>query len=101
MVSTFKENPNGGFYCSECRMSFGEPYASCPYCNSLITNFEDLIVRANLPTNPPAYETLSSPSGVSRGQRAKTLCIDDFFYSDDLKTALKEYMEAQNERNLS
>ena len=24
MITTFKERPSGGFYCAECRMSFGE-----------------------------------------------------------------------------
>ena len=94
MISTFKEAPNGTYYCSNCRMRFERPQASCSYCNALVTNYEELMARPTINTDSPVYETLPSPSGVSRGQRASTnLLIDDFFYSDDLKTALKEYME--------
>ena len=36
MVSTLKERPNGGVYCSECRMSTTDPVAYCPYCGRKI-----------------------------------------------------------------
>lgn len=45
MVSTLKENPNGGFYCSECRMSTSEPVTTCPFCGSIITNWEDIMIK--------------------------------------------------------
>lgn len=45
MVSTLKENPNGGFYCSECRMSTSDPVEICPFCGSVISNWMDIIVK--------------------------------------------------------
>ena len=42
MVSTLKEKPNGGFYCSECRMKQGkilEPY--CFFCGLTFSNYEE------------------------------------------------------------
>ena len=45
MVSTLKENPNGGFYCSECRMSTSEPVETCPFCGSVISNWMDIIIE--------------------------------------------------------
>lgn len=45
MVSTLKENPSGGFYCSECRMSTAEPVETCPFCGSIISNWEDIIIQ--------------------------------------------------------
>lgn len=44
MTTTFKEGANG-FYCAECRMSFAEPQATCPYCGSIVTNYEDIMTR--------------------------------------------------------
>ena len=43
MVSTLKENPSGGFYCSECRMSTAEPVEVCPFCGSIISNYSSII----------------------------------------------------------
>ena len=45
MVSTLKEKPNGGFYCSECRMSTAEPVEICPFCGSIISNWMDIIIE--------------------------------------------------------
>lgn len=45
MVSKLKENPNGGFYCSECRMSTAEPVETCPFCGSIISNWIDIMVK--------------------------------------------------------
>ena len=47
MVSIFKENSDGSFYCAECRMSFGEPHSYCPYCGSIVSNYETLVSSAN------------------------------------------------------
>ena len=44
MISTLKENPNGGFYCSECRMSTSEPVEVCPFCGSIISNYEQIFI---------------------------------------------------------
>ena len=41
MTTTFKEGANG-FYCAECRMSFAEPQAICPYCGSIVSNWIEL-----------------------------------------------------------
>ena len=49
MITTFKERPSGGFYCSECRMSFGELHTTCPYCGSFVGNYEELLVRQEPP----------------------------------------------------
>ena len=43
MVSTLKENPSGGFYCSECRMSTAEPVEVCPFCGSICSNYESIV----------------------------------------------------------
>lgn len=48
MITTFKEGTNG-FYCAECRMSFAEPQATCPYCGSIVTNYEELVTQKELP----------------------------------------------------
>ena len=48
MTTTFKEGTNG-FYCAECRMSFGEPQATCPYCGSIVSNYEELVIRQEPP----------------------------------------------------
>lgn len=58
MISNFKEKPDGGYYCSECRMSFGELQATCPYCGSIVANYEDI--------------------AVIRGQRAKMTMFEDW-----------------------
>lgn len=44
MISTLKENLNGGFYCSECRMSTSDPVEVCPFCGSIISNYEKIII---------------------------------------------------------
>ena len=80
MTTTFKEGTNG-FYCAECRMSFSEPQATCPYCGSIVSNYEDIIVR---------------------GQRAQLDIIDDAIDEETYKkiqTFLKE-RELQNESNI-
>ena len=63
MVSKLKEKPTGGFYCAECRMSVPEPVDTCPFCGSIITNWEELAREcSDLPLeNPnlggPKYES--------------------------------------------
>lgn len=81
MTTTFKEGTNG-FYCAECRMSFAEPLEVCPYCGSIVSNYEEIIVR---------------------GSRAKLDIVDDAIDEKTYKkiqTYLKE-REFQNESNVS
>jgi hypothetical protein len=49
MISTLKENPNGGFYCSECRMNTSKPVEICPFCGSIISNYEEIFIDNNPP----------------------------------------------------
>lgn len=44
MTTIFKEK-NNGFYCAECRMSFAEPQSICPYCGSIVSNYEELLIE--------------------------------------------------------
>lgn len=48
MTTTFKEGMHG-FYCAGCRMSFAEPQATCPYCGSIVSNYEELMINQNPP----------------------------------------------------
>ena len=48
MTTTFKEGTHG-FYCAECRMSFAEPQATCPYCGSIVSNYEELVTKQEPP----------------------------------------------------
>jgi len=52
MISSFKERPLGGFYCNECKMVFGEISEVCPFCGSIVSNYEELLTRANPDTTP-------------------------------------------------
>jgi len=49
MVSTLKEKPSGGFYCAECRMSVAEPVETCPFCGSVISNYEAILEENHAP----------------------------------------------------
>lgn len=62
MTTTFKEDTNG-FYCAECRMSFDEPQAACPYCGSLVSNYEELLTNFII---EQLTEELQYESNVSR-----------------------------------
>ena len=80
MTTTFKEGTNG-FYCTECRMSFAEPQATCPYCGSIVTNYEDIMIR---------------------GSRSKLDIMEDTMDEEvykKIQTFLKE-RELQNESNI-
>lgn len=48
LITTFKEKTSGGFYCTECCMSFDKSYAICPYCGRIVTNFEELLTNSFL-----------------------------------------------------
>ena len=99
MISSFKERPSGGFYCSECRMSFGELHATCPYCGSYVTNYEDLLikeendrVRPMFDLDPVTGENKNSEDKLIRGWRAKISPIDDssFISKEQIEQLLKE-----------
>lgn len=76
MISNFKEKPDGGYYCSECRMSFGDLQATCPYCGSFVSNYEELIVK-------------------QRGLRAEAGIIEDYMDNLDYKAILELIKEKQ------
>lgn len=82
MVSIFKEKPDGSYYCSECRMSFPEPLATCPYCGSWCSNYETLISRPNLDIDSEDYTISYLGESVLTSAR------------------VKEFLEGQNENNI-
>lgn len=96
MIGTFKEKPNGGYYCSECRMSFAEPEPFCPYCGSLISNCEELIVRANPDINPESYGTLYAEDSVAELAR-----IVDFGETANMTMPQKHEWFQRNQDKLS
>lgn len=55
MVSIFKEKPSGGYYCADCRMSFSELHTSCPYCGSVVANYEELLIKEENDTTRKIY----------------------------------------------
>lgn len=65
MVTTFKESPNG-FYCSECRMSFAEPQSMCPYCESVVTNYEELLTKQLVEELKVKLEEFKNESDIHR-----------------------------------
>jgi len=63
MVSILKERPQGGFYCSECRMGTTDLVDTCPYCGSIISNYESILENdmaktfiSDITQNPPPSE---------------------------------------------
>jgi len=56
MITFFKEKPSGGFYCSECRMSFGELHTTCPYCGNYVVNYEDLLIKEENDKMRPMFD---------------------------------------------
>ena len=119
MVTTFKENPSGGYYCAECRMSFGEPQATCPYCGNFISNYEDLLIRKENDNIRPMFDidelgqnkyatggiVSYDDAPLSRGTRVNALCYDDYIGDELDHELLKKIVEAvrrkENESNIS
>ena len=99
MTTTFKEGTDG-FYCAECRMSFAEPQATCPYCGSLVSNYEELLTSSIVNTFISDI-TSSPPPQEIRGLRRNAGIIDDSPMIDPeiLLKKLKEY-KFQNESNI-
>lgn len=95
MISQFKEKPDGGYYCSECHMSFGEPQTACPYCGSIVSNYEELI-------------TVKEPSEIiiggrwwenyQPGFRASIGAIDDYCGDELDYELLKKVVEKVKEQ---
>lgn len=104
MVTTFKENSSGGYYCAECRMSFGEPQATCPYCGSFVTNYEEIVSRPNLDTYATGGIISYDDVPILRGTRVNALCYDDYIGDeldhDLLKKIVEIVRKKENESNI-
>lgn len=105
MVSTLKENPRGGFYCSECRMSTSEPVEVCPFCGSIISNWMDVIIKQENDRIRPMFD-LDPETGENkfaiRGQRLNILPVEDssLIDMDSLKELIIEMKVKDNESNI-
>ena len=108
MVSTLKENPNGGFYCSECRMSTAEPVETCPFCGSIISNWMDVIIkqendrmRSLMDIDPETGKNRYAPDETLVGMRAKTSVIDDssFISKEEIEKIITEMKVKSDENN--
>lgn len=109
MVSTLKENPNGGFYCSECRMSTAEPIEICPFCGSIISNWMDIIIkqendkaRPYLDIEPETGKNKYAPNETLVGMRIKTNIIDDssFISKEKIERIITEMKVRSDESNV-
>ena len=96
MVSTLKENPNGGFFCSECRMSISEPVETCPFCGSIVSNWMDIVIKQENDNLRLMFD-LDPITGKNKfarnelaGQRAAH-AIDDYSFMN--KEEIKEILE--------
>ena len=105
MVSTLKEKPNGGFYCSECRMSTAEPVEVCPFCGSIISNWMDVIIKQENDRIRPMFD-LDPVTGENkfaiRGQRLNISPVEDssLIDMDSLKKIIIEMKVKDNESNI-
>lgn len=109
MVSTLKENPNGGFYCSECRMSTSEPVETCPFCGSIISNWMDIIIKQEndrmrplMDIDPETGKNKYAPDETMVGMRIKTSIIDDssFINKEEIEKIITEMKVKSNENNI-
>ena len=109
MVSKLKENPNGGFYCSECRMSTAEPVETCPFCGSIISNWIDIVIkqendrtRAMMDIDPVTGKNRYAPNETLRGMRCKTTIIEDssLMDIDKIEELIKEMKVKTDENNI-
>lgn len=105
MVSTLKENPSGGFYCSECRMSTSEPVEVCPFCGSIISNWMDVIIKQENDRIRPMFD-IDPETGENkfaiRGQRLNISPVEDssLIDMDSLKKLIIEMKVKDNESNI-
>ena len=109
MVSTLKENPSGGFYCSECRMSTSEPVEVCPFCGSIISNWMDIIIKQEndrmrplMDIDPETGKNKYAPDETMVGMRIKTSIIDDssFIDKEEIEKIITEMKVKSNESNI-
>lgn len=102
----FKERPSGGYYCAECRMSFGELHTTCPYCGSFISNYEDLLIKEENDTIHPMFN-LDSTTGKNKfasdfqGKRMYISPVDDssFISQEEIQKIIIEMKVKTNESN--
>ena len=108
MVSTLKEKPNGGFYCSECRMSTTEPVETCPFCGSIISNWMDVIIkqendriRSLIDIDPETGKNKYAPDETFVGMRTKISVIDDssFISKEEIEKIITEMKVKSDENN--
>ena len=109
MVSTLKEKPGGGFYCSECRMSTTEPVETCPFCGSIISNWMDVIIslendkmRPLMDIDPETGKNRYAPDETLRGMRIKTSIIDDssFISKEEIERIITEMKVKSDESDI-
>ena len=109
MTSTLKEKPNGGFYCSECRMSTSDLVEVCPFCGSIISNWMDLIiqkendrVRPLMDIEPETGKNKYAPDETLVGMRVKTSIIDDssFISKEEIERIITEMKVKSDESNV-
>ena len=108
MVSTLKEKPNGGFYCSECRMSTTEPVETCPFCGSIISNWMDIVIKQENDRTRPMFD-IDPTTGKNKyasdfqGKRLHISPIDDssFINKEDIKKIITQMKVKDNESNIS
>lgn len=107
MVSTLKENPSGGFYCSECRMSTAEPVEVCPFCGSVISNWMDIMIKQEndrirpfMDIDPVTGKNKYAPN--FQGKRMYISPVDDssFISKEEIEKIITEMKVKSNESNI-
>lgn len=91
MISTIKQK-GSTYYCSNCLMRQFELKPNCPFCGNMFSNYENMIVRANLDMKPEEAESPYQKDTVLRGRRIKISPLDDDAYVDleELKQLLTD-----------
>ena len=91
MISKFKEKPEGGYYCSECHMSFSDVQTTCPYCGSIVSNYEELVTHFN------NGGFVSYDEFPLRGLRERANTLDDYIGDELDHELLKKVIEKLKE----
>ena len=107
MVSTLKEKPNGGFYCSECRMSTAEPVETCPFCGSIISNWMDIVIKQENDRIRPMFD-IDPATGKNKytsdfqGKRMYITPVDDssFISQEEIQKIITEMKVKTNESDI-
>lgn len=104
MTSILKERPQGGFYCNECRIGTSNLVDICPYCGSIITNYEELLTKNitetflhDITSSPPPDEVMKYRS---LRRTAGILEDDPMIDGKKLSEILKKWQEYKNESNI-